>query len=345
VAPACSAARRVLLLTLLLAVTSVWLARRAALAPFAMRCARPGRAGSAQASGIDVGRVLWAAFGRRPVRRLAGVLNAYQKGSVFPNALSIAQSLDALVMVLAGGCRRCRGDVGAVAYHGLAVELTRGTEHWRLVLGLAIVVLAIAFPQASPGSCGVVSSPLPTPRWRPPMTLLRIDGIVRHFGGVHASTGEPRGRAGEFTALIGPNGAGKSTLFAVIAGQQRADAGRLEFDGRTSWRNPGAARPCGLGRTFQTAAAFASMTALQNVQLALAAPAGRPRSWRPLRRLHGEAAGALLARWASRQAGRAARSRLCRCQAARTGIALAARPRLLLMDEPTAGMSAGERLP
>jgi branched-chain amino acid transport system permease protein len=142
------------LLTLLLAVTSVWLARRAALAPFgyALRASRdaPDRA---QASGIDVGRVLWAAFAAGGLfAGLAGVLNAYQKGSVFPNALSIAQSLDALVMVLAGGLQTLSGPiVGAVAYHGLAVELTRGTEHWRLVLGLAIVVLAIAFPQGIAG--------------------------------------------------------------------------------------------------------------------------------------------------------------------------------------------------
>jgi len=181
------------------------------------------------------------------------------------------------------------------------------------------------------------------------MTLLRIDGIVRHFGGVHAVDGVSLAvGAGEFTALIGPNGAGKSTLFAVIAGQQRADAGRLEFDGR----DIGGATPVqrargGLGRTFQTASAFASMTALQNVQLALAAPAGEAGDpWRPLRRLHGEAAGALLARVGlAAQAGCAAAD-LAYADVKRLelAIALAARPRLLLMDEPTAGMSAGERL-
>ncbi len=141
-------------MTLLLAVGSLWLARRAAMAPFgfALRAARDAPA-RAEASGIDTSRVLWAAFAAGGLfAGLAGVLNAYQKGSVFPNSLAIAQSLDALVMVLAGGLQTLAGPiVGAVAYHGLAVELTRGTEHWRLVLGTAIVVLAIAFPQGIAG--------------------------------------------------------------------------------------------------------------------------------------------------------------------------------------------------
>jgi branched-chain amino acid transport system permease protein len=141
-------------LTLLLAVVSLWLARRAALAPFgfALRASRDAPA-RAEASGIDAGRVLWAAFAAGGLfAGLAGVLNAYQKGSVFPNSLAIAQSLDALVMVLAGGLQTLSGPIlGAIAYHGLAVELTRGTEHWRLGLGAAIVVLAIAFPQGIAG--------------------------------------------------------------------------------------------------------------------------------------------------------------------------------------------------
>ena len=141
-------------LTLSLAVASLYLARRAALSPFgfALRATRDAPA-RAEASGINSSRVLWAAFAAGGLfAGLAGVLNAYQKGSVFPNALAISQSLDALVMVLAGGLQTLSGPIlGALAYHGLAVELTRGTEHWRLILGLAIVVLAIAFPQGIAG--------------------------------------------------------------------------------------------------------------------------------------------------------------------------------------------------
>lgn len=142
------------LLTLALATASLWLLCRAALAPFgyalrALRDARP----RAEASGIDALRVQWAAFVAGGLfAGLAGVLNAYQKGSVFPNSLSIAQSLDALVMVLLGGLQTLSGPiVGAIAYHGLAVELTRVSDHWRLVLGAAIVLLVVAFPQGIAG--------------------------------------------------------------------------------------------------------------------------------------------------------------------------------------------------
>jgi branched-chain amino acid transport system permease protein len=142
------------LLTLALATLSVWLLRRAALAPFgyALRAVRDART-RAEASGIDAQRVQWLAFAAGGlVAGLAGVLNAHHKGSVFPNSLSIAQSLDALVMVLLGGLQTLSGPVvGAVAYHALAVELTRATDHWRLVLGLAIVLLVVLFPQGIAG--------------------------------------------------------------------------------------------------------------------------------------------------------------------------------------------------
>jgi branched-chain amino acid transport system permease protein len=142
------------LLTLGLAVVALALLRRAAYAPFgvALRAVRDARA-RAEASGIDAQRVQWAAFAAGGLLAgLAGVLNAYQKGSVFPNSLSIAQSLDALVMVLLGGLQTLIGPLlGAAAYHALAVELTRGTDHWRLVLGVAIVLLVVVFPQGIAG--------------------------------------------------------------------------------------------------------------------------------------------------------------------------------------------------
>jgi ABC-type branched-subunit amino acid transport system ATPase component len=180
------------------------------------------------------------------------------------------------------------------------------------------------------------------------VTLLQAEGIVRHFGGVRAVDGVSVSlQPGEFTALIGPNGAGKSTLFAIIAGQQSADAGRVRFAGEDVTRaGPVQRARRGIGRTFQTAAAFASMTVLQNVQMALAAHAGAHFDpWRPLPRLHRDEAAGLLARVGlDAQAGRAAAdiayADLKRLELA---LALAGRPRLLLMDEPTAGMAAAER--
>jgi branched-chain amino acid transport system ATP-binding protein len=177
---------------------------------------------------------------------------------------------------------------------------------------------------------------------------LRVEGVVRHFGGVRAVDGVSLAIVdGEFAALIGPNGAGKSTLFSLIAGQLRADGGRIEFAGEDITRSdPARHARRGIGRTFQTAAAFASMTVLQNAQLALAAREGRHVDpWRPLARLHVGAADALLARvglqaQASRAVADLAYADVKRLELA---IALAGAPRLLLMDEPTAGMAAGER--
>jgi ABC-type branched-subunit amino acid transport system ATPase component len=181
------------------------------------------------------------------------------------------------------------------------------------------------------------------------MSLLRVEGIVKRFGGVRAVDGvSVTLAAGEFTALIGPNGAGKSTLFAVIAGQQRADEGRVSFAGEDIGRAEPVRRVRnGIARTFQSAAAFASMTVLQNVQLALVARAGRHVDpLRPLSALRREAAQALLARVGLEAQANHAAADLPYADLKRLefSIALAAAPRLLMMDEPTAGMAAGERV-
>ncbi len=141
-------------LTLGIVVAALAALRRAALAPFgyALRAARdsPMRA---EAIGLDVRRLLWIAYVAGGMfAGLAGALHAFHKGAVFPNALSIPISVDALVMVLLGGLQTLSGPiVGAIAYHGLSTELVRATDHWRLLLGLAIVVLVVAFPQGIVG--------------------------------------------------------------------------------------------------------------------------------------------------------------------------------------------------
>lgn len=123
--------------------------RHAAVAPFgfSLRATRDS-ALRAEALGIDVTRVRWLAFAAGGLfAGLAGALHAFQKGAVFPTSLSIPVSVDALVMVLLGGLQTLSGPlVGALAYHGLSTELVRATDHWRLVLGLAIVALVVLFP-------------------------------------------------------------------------------------------------------------------------------------------------------------------------------------------------------
>jgi branched-chain amino acid transport system permease protein len=128
--------------------------RRAALAPFGyvLRAARDAPL-RAEALGIPVRRVRCAAFVTGGAfAGLAGALQAFQKGAVFPNSLSIPVSVDALVMVLLGGLQTLAGPiVGAIAYHGLATELIRHSEFWRALLGGAIVLTVIAFPQGLVG--------------------------------------------------------------------------------------------------------------------------------------------------------------------------------------------------
>lgn len=128
--------------------------RRLALAPFgfALRAARDSEL-RAEAIGINVQRtrMLSFAFGGL-FAGLAGALQAFHKGSVFPTTLSIPVSVDALLMVLLGGLQTLLGPLaGAVAYQGLVTELVRISDHWRLYLGLAIVLLAIALPNGIVG--------------------------------------------------------------------------------------------------------------------------------------------------------------------------------------------------
>jgi branched-chain amino acid transport system ATP-binding protein len=179
--------------------------------------------------------------------------------------------------------------------------------------------------------------------------LLQVDGIAKSFGDFAAVIDVSFVvRAGEIVALIGPNGAGKSTCFDMLNGQIRPDAGAVRVNGvRVSGRPPRFVWRLGVGRTFQIPATFASMSAAENVQTALLSHAGR------LWRLWGNAgaafrgeAGELLdlvgmRAQAERAAAELAYGDLKRLELA---VALANRPSLMLMDEPTAGMAPRERV-
>ena len=179
--------------------------------------------------------------------------------------------------------------------------------------------------------------------------LLQVSGLRKAFGGVHAVDGVDFMLApGEMLALIGPNGAGKSTTFNMVGGQLRPDAGTIRLAGvdiaglppRAIWRQ-------GVGRTFQIAETFASLTVVENVQMALLSADGRLFSLWPRAQDHRRAdALALLAQvgmqaQAARPCSTLAYGDVKRVELA---MALAHAPRLLLMDEPTAGMAPAERL-
>lgn len=180
------------------------------------------------------------------------------------------------------------------------------------------------------------------------MSLLTVRNISKSFGGVHALKDVNFDLdKGQLLALIGPNGAGKSTCFNVLNGQLRPDTGTITLDGselvglkaRQIWSH-------GVGRTFQVAAVYGSMSVIENVQLALLS---RGRGLLPIRRAtatyHREEALELLDGVGMRAQADRASSVLAYGDVKRLEIAmaLANKPKLLLMDEPTAGMAPKER--
>ncbi len=180
------------------------------------------------------------------------------------------------------------------------------------------------------------------------MTILAVNGLSKTFGGVAAVSGVGFSvTAGEMLALIGPNGAGKSTCFNMVGGQLRPDAGSVTLDGRSiTGLNPRQVWQRGVGRTFQITATFASMTVRENVQMALLAAAGHTwRAWRPARDTFTPQADALLDQVGLRDSATTGAAVLAYGDLKRLELALALSnaPRLLLMDEPTAGMAPAER--
>ena len=178
--------------------------------------------------------------------------------------------------------------------------------------------------------------------------MLEVAHLCKSFGGVDAVSDVSFSvAAGEMVALIGPNGAGKTTCFNLVNGQLAPDAGTVSLDGkRIDGLPPRAIARMGVGRTFQVAATFASMTVRENVQLALLAHADRHAGVgaRATDCLTGDADAILadvrMTRYADDGCATLAYGDAKRVELA---LALAGAPRLLLMDEPTAGMSQRSR--
>jgi branched-chain amino acid transport system ATP-binding protein len=183
------------------------------------------------------------------------------------------------------------------------------------------------------------------------MALLELDGLTKRYGGLVAvNQVSMRVEAGEVRAVIGPNGAGKTSLFHLITGVVRATDGSVTFDGqKLTGLSPYRICQSGLSRTFQLTALFPEMTARENTRLS--AQARLARRWLPY------GGGSVFAEAARR--GDAALERLgLTAVAARpagllshgdqrlleVAMALAQRPRILLLDEPTQGLSVEETL-
>ena len=178
--------------------------------------------------------------------------------------------------------------------------------------------------------------------------VLSVDRLTKTFGGIDAVRDVSFAvSAGEIVALIGPNGAGKTTCFNLVNGQIVPDHGSVTFgDRRIDGLPPRVIARMGVGRTFQVAATFASMSVRENVQVALLAHVGRSGGVgaRANASMRAEA-DRLLERVRMTKFADAGCATLAYGDAKRVELtlALAGAPRLLLKDEPTAGMSPGSR--
>ena len=179
--------------------------------------------------------------------------------------------------------------------------------------------------------------------------LLRLEDLTKRFGGlvatdsVHLDVTE-----GEIHAIIGPNGAGKTTLVGQISGEIRPDSGSISFAGRTITRSPAHARSVmGIARSFQITSLFLEFTVLANVALAVQAHVGHSfRFWKDATRdnsLLEPARGFLkLVGLEGRAEDTAATLSHGEHRQLELAMALATKPKLLLLDEPTAGMGGDE---
>ncbi|MGE0701580.1 MAG: ABC transporter ATP-binding protein [Hyphomicrobiaceae bacterium] len=179
---------------------------------------------------------------------------------------------------------------------------------------------------------------------------LEVQGLARAFGGFRAVDGVSFAVApGEVVALIGPNGAGKTTTFNLVNGQLKPDRGRVLVAGReVTGEGPRRLWEMGVARTFQITATFATMSVRENLAVAVMAARRQPRHLFSLRRMPALDAPETSQLIADAGLGAIA-DRICATLAygdlkrVELAVALANAPRLLLMDEPTAGMAGAER--
>ena len=186
------------------------------------------------------------------------------------------------------------------------------------------------------------------------MAIMRLKGIEKSYGALKVLHGiDAEIPDGESFAIIGPNGAGKTTLFKVMTGEVPCNGGTVEFDGRDVTREPAYLRArAGMGRTFQVARVFIELTALENVVVAVEARrknTGKGDApWYAVASSPTviEEAGGLLAHLDLDAKRHIAASVLSHGDKKRLELAitLAGRPRILMLDEPTAGMSPSDRV-
>jgi ABC-type branched-subunit amino acid transport system ATPase component/ABC-type branched-subunit amino acid transport system permease subunit len=301
----------------------------------------------------------------------AGALFAFLNGYISPDSFTLQTSILFLLALLFGGMGYTAGPVVGALVLTLLPEVLISLTDYRLILYGALLLLSIYWLPS--GVVGALARGRPRRHLRAPAPagerprttggepaaaagspLLRIQDVSIAFGGLTALSGVNLTVAGRgIYAVIGPNGAGKTTLLNVLSGFSAPDAGVLRLRERTiTGRSPHAIARLGVARTFQTAQLFAELTTLENVAVGvagrrlgslLAALLGSRGTRRRERDLAREAMDLLetmgLGEWADHPADALPAGLRRRLEIAR---ALATRPRLLLLDEPAAGLSPAE---
>ncbi len=318
---------------------------------------------AAEAAGIDTMRwkmraiTLSGAMAAAAGGFYAVVLLVVTPDSVF----GVLTSAQALVVALFGGVGTLWGPViGAAVLIPLSEtlqaqlgEVLPGIQG--VVYGVAIILVILLAPEgiywriydriAPPRSAAEVRPSVPVPVaaegrvLAPGGCLLAVSGLAKSFGGVHAVAEVSfEVASGEILGIIGPNGAGKTTLFNLLNGFLAADQGEIVLAGESLLGlKPNRICRLGIGRTFQTVRAFARMSVLQNVVIGAYAATGHDAEALALAQ---EALARVdLAAQSAALAGGLTNKELRLMELAR---ALAGQPRLLLMDEPLAGLGAAE---
>jgi ABC-type branched-subunit amino acid transport system ATPase component/ABC-type branched-subunit amino acid transport system permease subunit len=311
------------------------------------------------------------------VTGLAGVLAVFNHRFASADPISIAFSGELLAMVVIGGMRSFLGPaLGALFYVLFREFLSIWTENWLLVFGLLFVGFIVFSPTGLVGVAGRLLAPfrkkseeaaamsarragesgrVPERFIRRPGTaaqgsVLVAEGISKSFGGIRAVRGADISVADRsLHALIGPNGAGKTTAFNLISGMFAPDAGRITLDGRSiAGLEPHAVTEAGLGRSFQITNLFGGLSVEENIRLAV--QARHPSHFNPFRDARAvpevNADTAELLRWTGLAGAERAEAASLSYGGQRLldmGLALATRPRVLLLDEPLAGLAAAER--
>ena len=302
----------------------------------------------------------------------AGALLSLMLRGAYADNLGWQHAGDALLMTVLGGVHQFLGPLwGAIAFTLLQDRLSTLTESWWLIFAPIVMLFALGSPEGMVGLVqrlrgraewtltrrGIPPRPSAIRPWHadmvrldPDKPLLTVRGLHRRFGSLVVAQGiELEVYPYRLHSFIGPNGAGKTTFFNMLTGLLRPDAGEIRFDGRDITHLPVHQRiRLGLSRSFQILSVFRNLTAFENVRVAVQARSKQRHAlWRDAYELDevNQRTWSLLAAvgLADRAAEPCASLSHGEQRLLEIAIALATDARLLLLDEPLAGLAEADR--